>query len=89
MSVVKYGSIWCIDHCLPIASFSILDENEIEKCFNWINLRPMYSGEKIMNEKSIYNHYLEERSDIIKNTQFKVDDVFGDISIEDSIPAEQ
>ena len=37
--MVKIGEI---DHCLPINSFNLTDENEVKKCFSWINLRPMY-----------------------------------------------
>ena len=29
--------------------------------------------------KRFCNHYLEKRSGILKNTQFKVEDIFGDI----------
>ena len=29
--------------------------------------------------KKIYNHYIDKRRDIMKKTQFKVEDVFGDI----------
>ena len=43
MSIDKYGSVWCIDHCLPIASFNLLDEKEMKKCFNWINFIPRCS----------------------------------------------
>ena len=50
MTVENYGSIWQIDHCLPIVSFNLLDENDKKKCFNWVNLRPMYSSEN--NSKS-------------------------------------
>ena len=42
MTVYNYGSVWQIDHCLAIASFNLIDEMEMKKCFNWINLRPMY-----------------------------------------------
>ena len=47
MSLDNYGSVWQIDHCLAIASFILLDEKEMKKCFNWINLRPMYCSENI------------------------------------------
>ena len=47
MSLDNYGSVWQIDHCLAIASFNLLDEKEMKKCFNWINLRPMYCSENI------------------------------------------
>ena len=39
--------------------------------------------------KQIYNHYLDKRSEIMKNTQFKVEDVFGDVISKDSISPEQ
>ena len=29
--------------------------------------------------KQIYDHYIDRRKDIMKNTQFKVEDVFGDV----------
>ena len=45
MTIGNYGAVWEIDHCLPIASFNLLDQNDMKKCFNWINLRPMYSKE--------------------------------------------
>ena len=51
MTIEKYGSVWQNDHCLPIASFNLLDENYMKKCFNWVNLRPIYSTEN--NSKNV------------------------------------
>ena len=45
MTIENYGSVWQIDHCFSIASFNLLDENDMKNCFNWIDLRPMYSNE--------------------------------------------
>ena len=39
--------------------------------------------------KQIYNHYLEKKSEIMKNTSFKVEDVFADGISEDTISTEQ
>ena len=47
MTIENYGSVWQINHCLAIASFNLLDEKEMKKCFNWINLRPMYVKDNI------------------------------------------
>ena len=44
----NYGSVWCLDHCLAVASFNLLDENDMKKCFNWLNLRPMYVKDNII-----------------------------------------
>ena len=59
MTNENYGSVWPIDHCLPIASFNILDEIDMKKSFNWVNLRPMYSNENISKKAKInYRLYL-------------------------------
>ena len=59
MTIKKYGSVWQIDHCLPIASFNIMDEIDMKKCFNWVNLRPMYSNENNSKKaKIVHRLYL-------------------------------
>ena len=46
--------------------------------------------EKEANQlKQIYNHYIDKKSEIMKNTQFKVEDIFGDVISKDSISPEQ
>ena len=49
----NYGSVWQIDHCLAEASFNLLDENDMKKCFNWVNLRPMYVKDNIIKGDKI------------------------------------
>ena len=39
--------------------------------------------------KKNYNHYRDKRKEIMKNTQFRVEDIFGDIIRKDSISPEQ
>ena len=39
--------------------------------------------------KQIYIHYIDKKSELMKNTQFKVEDVFSDIISKDSISPEQ
>ena len=53
MSLKNYASVWQNDHCLPIVSFNLLDENDMKKGFNWINLRPMYRTENISKSNKI------------------------------------
>ena len=46
--------------------------------------------EKEANQlKQIYNHYLDKRSEIMKNTSFKVEDIFTDVINKDTISTEQ
>ena len=53
MTRENYGKIWCLDHCLPIASFNLLDERDNKKCFSWTNLRPMYVTDNIVKGDKI------------------------------------
>ena len=57
MTIENFGYVWQIDHCLPIASFNLLNENDMKKSFNWINLKHMYSNEN-NSKKAKDNHYL-------------------------------
>ena len=53
MRLENYGKIWCLDHCLPVSSFNLLDENEMKKCFNCVNLRPLYVEDNIVKTNKI------------------------------------
>ena len=57
MTIENYGSVWQIDHCLPMASFNLIDGIDMKNCFSWLNLRPMYSNENI-SKKAESDHYL-------------------------------
>ena len=39
--------------------------------------------------KQIYNHYIDRKTEIMKNTEFKVEDIFTDVISEDTISTEQ
>ena len=46
--------------------------------------------EKEANQlKQIYNHYVDKKSEIMKNTQFKFEDIFSDVISKDTISTEQ
>ena len=39
--------------------------------------------------KQIYNHYIDKRKQILKNTQSEVEDAFGDVISKDNFSQEQ
>jgi len=53
MSMDNYGSAWCHDHVLPISSFNLLDEEELHKAMNWMNIRPMQPLKNIKKSNKI------------------------------------
>ena len=73
------------------------------KLRNWINvITLLYEKtlkesmiDKVINQKEadqlkqIYNHYIDKKSEIMRNTQFKVEDIFNDVINKDTISQEQ
>lgn len=41
MSWDNRGKYWHIDHIKPCSSFNLEKQEEIFRCFNWTNLRPL------------------------------------------------
>ena len=39
--------------------------------------------------KQLYNHYIDKKSEIMKNTHFKVEDIFDNVISKDTISTEQ
>ena len=57
-----------------------LKESMIDKVINQKEADPL---------KQIYNHYVDKKSEIMRNTQFKVEDIFNDVINRDTISQEQ
>ncbi len=55
MTMENYGSLWHIDHVIPCASFNLNNQNDINKCFNWTNLRPLLAYKNKIKKDSIDN----------------------------------
>ena len=53
MTMDNYGSIWHLDHVLPISSFNLLEEEELFKAMNWMNIRPMLPVKNIQKSNKI------------------------------------
>ena len=51
------GDYWQIDHILPINSFNLNNENEINICFHWTNLQPLQSSINLSKSDKIQLHY--------------------------------
>ena len=74
MKIENYGVDFVVDHTTPISSFNLFNEDEVEKCFNLKNLRPMRpienmsKGDKNMSKvdqrlyllQEIKAHYFEK-----------------------------
>jgi hypothetical protein len=53
MTMENYGSVWHLDHVLPLSSFNLLDEEELLKAMNWKNIRPLLALKNIQKSNKI------------------------------------
>ena len=60
MSWINRGNYWHIDHINPCNSYNLLNQDEIYKCYNWMNLRPLEKFENIIKSNKIYNTIINE-----------------------------
>ena len=52
----NYGKVWCLDHCLPLSKIDLSNGNNLYIFTNWINLRPMYKKDNIIDSDKIDHH---------------------------------
>jgi hypothetical protein len=57
MTMENYGKFWHIDHVKPCSSYNLTEQLEIEKCFNWKNLRPLLASK---------NHIKKDKIDVFE-----------------------
>jgi len=46
----QYG--WHIDHIKPVNTFDLTDEEQLKKCWNYTNLRPLWWDENLKRPKN-------------------------------------
>ena len=53
MTMRNDGPVWHHDHVLPLSSFNLLDEEELQKATNWMNIRPMIAVKNIQKSNKV------------------------------------
>lgn len=47
MTIENHGKVWHIDHIKPVSKFNLLDPSQVELCFHFSNLQPLFAKENI------------------------------------------
>lgn len=47
MTFENHGSVWHIDHTIPVSKFKLILPDEQKKCFHWSNMKPMYARDNL------------------------------------------
>lgn len=59
MSWENRGKYWHIDHIKPCNSFDLTNQEDIYRCYNWTNLRPLEKMENILKGDTIDNDIID------------------------------
>jgi hypothetical protein len=70
----NYGSLWNIDHTLPLNIFDLTKKEHIFICFNWRNLIPMYVKDNIAKHNKIKPYSIFYQEYKLQNFITEVDD---------------
>lgn len=65
MTLENHGSVWHIDHIIPCNAFDLTNQDEIKKCFNWTNMKPMHAHDN-MAKKHAISKEIDENIENIK-----------------------
>jgi hypothetical protein len=72
------GKYWHIDHIKPCNSFDLTIQDEIYKCYNWINLRPCEKNNNILKSDKIDNNIINEfeakSKEFLKTITYNIED---------------
>lgn len=47
MTWENYGSVWHIDHIIPLAVFDLTDRRQVKKVCHWSNLQPLFAKDNL------------------------------------------
>jgi len=53
MNIDNHGSLWHIDHVIPVNTFDLTDQNDIVLCFSWYNTMPLLGSENMSKHDKI------------------------------------
>lgn len=53
MTWSNHGKEWHLDHILPCAEFDLTDPKQVEQCFGYLNLQPLWKRDNILKSDKI------------------------------------
>lgn len=56
----NHGSVWHIDHVIPVSRFNLQTEDNVITCFNWKNLSPLLAKENLTKSNNIVLTQIQE-----------------------------
>ena len=79
MTLENFGSVWGIDHIVPVELFDLNNEEDLKICYNFINIIPMFNNDNRFKGCSVHfsvillkNKIKKEKEKSYKNILLKL-----------------
>ncbi len=66
MNWENQGSVWHIDHVIPVSRFNLQTEDDVITCFNWKNLSPLLAKENLTKSNNIVLTQIQEHIETLR-----------------------
>jgi len=54
MTSENFGSSWGLDHIVPVDLFDLTNKNDLELCYNYNNIMPMFNSDNRLKGASVH-----------------------------------
>lgn len=79
MSLENHGEYWHIDHVIPIATFEMESDKDVESCFSWYNLMPLKGKENMGKKDKIDEEQIESHIEKLQLFGFEIPKHYNDL----------
>lgn len=74
MNWENYGSVWVVDHIVPVMLFDVTNKDDLKICWHYKNLMPLFKQDNLKKEGNIF--FAFELLSGIKNRDFFYEKLF-------------
>jgi len=67
MNIENYGQYWNLDHVYPCKIFILTNDDELNDCMNWSNIRPHLKNENSIKSSKVHTEDVENHFKILWN----------------------
>lgn len=85
MTWENMGTVWEIDHILPLSKFNLSDKNEIKICGHWTNFQPLTTHDNRSKSNKIQLQYILNNIENVKQFNNKFNQILGYQAINESL----
>ncbi len=71
MTINNHGTIWHLDHVIPVSTFDLKNQDEVYLCFHYLNYMPLLAYDNTSKNNKIIYSQLVTHSDNIINFHIK------------------